>query len=236
MAMRPLGIGEYSSAEDIQRAARELFLETLVRLYPSVLGEVLDVARQGENRWFLDEWRLDVPWFREVLETTVQQCPHEASGEYAAPNHFVMPPHAGTTQAAAEPIAIPAWIPTSETEREYRERVGRVVGYYVAATRLAADYGGLVPTPRRESSHFEWLVRIHLEDDEPTYADLARELGITDPDQVREKAADIGKAIRELAGLIDLPVRTPKKGRPRADRYDPEWLVERLQASIKALS
>lgn len=240
-----LGSGEYSSPSEIQRAARQFFLDTLVMCYPEILADLREFQPRiseggfgsyGINAWTVEDfarhWRLDVPWFIEATERTIEA--------YTPVNGFELPAADTSSSGSGEPVplVVPEWSLGEETEKTFSLRVRAAVAEYKKRRKAdAADTR--IRTPRRDVQHFIWLVRYQLDEREPSYADLAREVTHSKVLKVRvpRKADEIRKTIKELSELILLPVREGQTGRPRT-RYagpDSDDLMKRLNDSLARL-
>jgi hypothetical protein len=105
--------------------------------------------------------------------------------------------------------------PSHETREHFIQRAADHYDARALRVKRAESVGNFIAVPARQSpelyQHVEWLLRFQVQKE--SYAVIAKSSGLRGPDQ----AKTVGKAVRELAGLIDLSLRPVSRGRPRSN-------------------
>ena len=178
-----LGKKTYSTRSEIQRAAREVFLDTAVRMYPDLIASLRqfqnDVPPASALSDWAQHWGLDVPWFIEVAECTLRSWFGPSGGlrpsdtpesaeltSHRWPpngselgNKFVFPPD---RPEPVEPLTIDGWSPdeSDESERSFNVRVKKALAEYKKRQKALAAQSR-IRIPRKSHQHLKTLAAHH---------------------------------------------------------------------------
>ncbi len=217
-----LGRGQVTSADVTIWEARRLFLRAVFRVSPETYWSLFpdgpgDAAvAEWRARWnddlpamvarWQEYWNLTDQWCADVAVNTLRsRLGAHTRGCTALWNRdrFVIPkPHPGASGGIlALPIADLYWNPEIETHKEARARLHALIDAELDRLENVA-----IPLTRPKSpDHFVWLARNQV----------VRESKELIADTTGRDRSQVGRAVSELAGLIGLKEREPKRGRPR---------------------
>ncbi len=226
------------TTDDAERtSARSAFLNTVRKLQPKVLADLEGLAdlfpltwRQtrkletvereyGGELWaelscWADSYNLNAPWvLLAAAETIAAWTEFPSVRGHWAPRVGSLPTRRGELFYFMDEAPDLSRLTRSEAERTITETFRVYLESYL--DRLAVDYkeqGWEVGKQRRAADkHLEWLVRFQV-----LCESMSRIAQAVPPIASRTTPREtVGKAVREVAELIDLPLRVSRGGRPR---------------------
>jgi hypothetical protein len=218
--------------EDLRKSVFPRFIEVRDKIFSETFelpdsGNITILSTLRQSPTFaplldaLIEWtrryRLDADWVKEYalgrMEAWCQgssdsDSQRETAGAKICVQFPDLPP------LTFDPVE---YYPTAETAREFKTRAlndfEQALDQYITRVHDYYDRRGSWPRPKivelREMDHFKWLIRYQVE--MQSYGRIARGSG-------RERKS-IETAVKRLAGLIELPLRSPSPpGRPKGSR------------------
>jgi GNAT superfamily N-acetyltransferase len=188
---------------------RRLFLERAAMLEPDLLATLRRVTADDAHALssWAKRWHLTDSWCLALARDTARwyaEQPDAPGWEFEGKAIF-----AGMFPLAIEPLQLglvyydPTWRGRGIFKKHVLERVARAVDDYCDGIEAAAREAGLKRVLRkRETEHFDWLVRYQIKD-EP-YASIAQNASY----KFKGGRQTVRKAIVDLAEQLELTLRS----------------------------
>mgnify|MGYP001007366054 CR=1 FL=1 len=203
------------STTEMNRAlAQYAFLETAQRLEPRLLPDLAAAGPAGLAQW-ASAYAINVPWVLEQGRAALElweSVPAEEGKSWG----FCM---VGVWMPRMQPFSFSAPAPdlTTVDRAKAKETIRAAFDEELEAflddcDAWYADAGWREPTRRPAAeAHLEWFVRYQVLGE--SLSAIAR--SVPPIAAKRTPRETVGKAVRDMAGLIELPLRVSKGGRPR---------------------